>query len=82
MFARVGEIGAAAHAFWLAGQIQREDGDVTGAVRSLESAYEGLTIARDSSNRARAASELIDVLRATGQHDRADAVIGTLTSAR
>ena len=40
-----------------------------------------LTIARDSSNRARAASELIDVLRATGQHDRADAVIGTLTSA-
>ncbi len=81
LFARVGEIGAAAHAFWLAGQIQREDGDVTGAVRSLESAYEGLTIARDSSNRARAASELIDVLRATGQHDRADAVIGTLTSA-
>ena len=81
MFAHAGQIGAAAHAFWLAGQIHRENGDLAGAVLSLESAYEGLTIARDSSNRARAASELIDVLRATGQHDRADAVIGTLTSA-
>ena len=80
LFAQVGRIGSAAQAFWLAGQILREDGDIDGAVLSLESAYEGLTIARDAANRARAASDLIDVLRATGQHDRADQVIATLTS--
>ncbi|MBL0002452.1 MAG: hypothetical protein IPP00_00010 [Actinomycetales bacterium] len=73
-------IGSAAQAFWLAGQILREDGDLDGAVLRSSRPTRGLTIARDAANRARAASDLIDVLRATGQHDRADQVIATLTS--
>ena len=35
LFAQVGRIGSAAQAFWLAGQILREDGDLDGAVLAL-----------------------------------------------
>lgn len=77
-FAQAGRISDAAHAFWLAGKLQRAAGDLTGAVWSLESAFEGFTVARRRDERAHSAGELIEVLRETGQSDRADAVIAEL----
>lgn len=77
-FAQAGRIGDAAHAFWLAGRLQRTAGDTAGAVWSLESAFEGFAVARLRDERAHAAGELIEVLRETGQSDRADAVIAEL----
>lgn len=77
-FAQAGRISDAAHAFWLAGRLQRAAGDTTGAVWSLESAFEGFAVARLTNERAHAAGELIEVLRETGQSDRADAVIAEL----
>lgn len=79
-FAQAGRIPDAAHAFWLAGRLQRSAGDTVGAVWSLESAFEGFAVARLTNERAHAAGELIEVLRETGQGDRADAVISELGS--
>ena len=45
-FAGIGLISDAAHAFWLAGKIQRCEGLTGDAVWSLESAFEGFTVAR------------------------------------
>ena len=79
-FAQIGLIADAAHAFWLAGRIQREDGDTSGAVWSLESAFEGFAAAHRPQERAKAASELIELLRDTGQAERADAITAQMLS--
>ncbi|WP_125098352.1 hypothetical protein [Leucobacter chromiireducens] len=77
-FAQLGRVADAAHAFWLAGKLHREAGDTGEAVWALESAFEGFTIARVRDARAAVASELIELLRASGQDDRADRVIADL----
>ena len=77
-FAQLGRIGDAAHAFWLAGRVQRELGESEAAVWSLESAFEGFTVAREREDRVIVAGELIELLRATGQTERADRVVEEL----
>lgn len=78
-FARIGRFPEAAHAFWLAGRVQRDEGDDPAAVYSLESAFEGFTIARSGVHRAEVAGELIALLRADGLRGRADEIIARLT---
>lgn len=73
--AGLGAVDDAAHAFWLAGRLHRDLGDLTAAAWHLESATEGFEIARDAGRRADVASELIAVLRAAGRDDDADAVL-------
>lgn len=77
-YAQLGRTGDAAHAFWLAGRVQREFGAGADAVWALESAFEGFTLARNRADRALAAGELIEVLRSTGQHDRAAEIVAEL----
>lgn len=81
-FAQLGLIADAAHAFWVAGKVQREGGDAAGAVWSLESAFEGFAAAHRSQERAKAAGELIELLRDTGQAERADEITAQLLSGR
>lgn len=78
LYARTGRIGDAAHSFWLAGRVQRDRGATTDAIWSLESAIEGFQHSRDRERRALVAGELIELFRATGQADRADALTATL----
>lgn len=73
--AGLGALADAAHAFWLAGRIHRELGDLSAAAWHLESASEGFELCRDGRRRADVASELIAVLRAAGRDDEADAVL-------
>lgn len=77
-FAQLGRIADAAHAFWLAGKVQLENGQTAEALWALESAFEGFTVAQRREERANAASELIDLLRNTGQPDRAAEIIAQL----
>ena len=69
-----GAIADAAHAFWLAGRVHRDRGDLSSAAWHLESAAEGFVLCGDRRSRADAASELIAVLRRAGRDDEADAV--------
>ena len=78
-FARLGLVVDAAHAFWLAGRVQRAAGMTDAAVWALESAVEGFTAVGNTDDRAEAAGELIELLRASGQSDRADLVTAQLT---
>ncbi|MBL3686520.1 hypothetical protein D3248_06080 [Leucobacter zeae] len=78
-YAQLGLIADAAHAFWLAGRLQRNEGDAAGAQWALESAFEGFTVAGRRDDRARAAGELIELLRATDQGALADRVTSQLT---
>ena len=77
-YAQLGLIADAAHAFWLAGKVQRELGRTGDAIWSLESAFEGFTVARAKQQRADAASELIELLRQAGQIERADEIAAGL----
>ncbi|QIM18307.1 hypothetical protein G7066_05955 [Leucobacter coleopterorum] len=77
-FAQLGRIADAAHAFWLAGKVQLENGQTTDALWSLESAFEGFSVAQRREERAHTASELIDLLRQTGQPERADEIVAQL----
>lgn len=79
-YAALGAVADAAHAFWLAGRVQRRDGALEDAVRSLESATEGFEIARATRFRTEAAGELVELLRETGQDERARAVAARLSS--
>lgn len=72
--AEAGAVGEAAHAFWLAGRVHRDLGDLAAAAWHLESAVEGMALYPDRRARADAASELIAVLRAAGRDEEADAV--------
>lgn len=77
-FAQLGLLSDASHAFWLVGKIQIDRGDTEAAVWGLESAFEGFAAARKPKERLLAAGELIDLLRRTGQGERADAVVAEL----
>ncbi|MFD5599621.1 hypothetical protein ACFWHR_06145 [Leucobacter sp. NPDC058333] len=77
-FAQLGFVTDAAHAFWLAGRLQRSAGATSEAIWSLESAFEGFGSSRNLGDRARVAGELIELLRATGQPERAEAFVAQL----
>lgn len=78
-YARLGRLADAAHAFWLAGQLHREAGDSDEAIWALESAVEGFAAAGRRKLRIEAASELIELLRATGQDARVEELLASLT---
>ncbi|MFD1812479.1 hypothetical protein [Rhodococcus gannanensis] len=78
-FARLGLVVDAAHAFWLAGRVQRAVGVTDAALWALESAFEGFTASGHAAGRAEVAGELIELLRASGQTDRADQITAQLT---
>lgn len=77
-FADLGSLSDASHAFWLAGRLQQASGDQAAAQWSLESAFEGFGLAKASEPRAEVGSDLIEVLRASGQHQQAEAVARAL----
>lgn len=77
-FAQLGKTADAAHAFWLAGKVQRECSQYTEALWSLESAFEGFTVARKGTERTHVAGELIELLRQTGQTERAEEIVAQL----
>lgn len=77
-FAGIGLLSDAAHAFWLAGRLQRDAGQSEEAIWSFESAFEGFSAANARENRAHAASDLIDLLHATGRSDRAAEIVSEL----
>lgn len=77
-YAQLGRLADAAHAFWLAGKVQRKLGRTSDAIWSLESAFEGFTAARAKQQRADSASELIELLREAGLLDRADEIAAEL----
>lgn len=78
-FARMGMAIDAAHAFWLAGRIQREQGQSESAIWSLESAFEGFTAIREQDARIEVAGELIELLRETDQAEYAERITAQLT---
>mgnify|MGYP001454490601 CR=1 FL=1 len=78
-YAGLGRIADAAHSFWLAGKLQRLTGDTEGAVWALESAVEGFTAAGQRKRRIQVASDLIELLRATGQDAKAEELLASLT---
>lgn len=78
-FAKAGKVTDAAHAFWLAGRLQRDAGDTENALWSLESAFEGFAVAHDRKALADAAGDFIDLLRTSGQESRAEAVVAQLS---
>ena len=73
-FARAGQVGDAAHAFWLAGRSRCEAGTDAEAVDLLESAMEGFAIVHDRETRAMVANELVATLRRLGREQDAAAV--------
>ncbi|WP_336725778.1 hypothetical protein [Cellulosimicrobium cellulans] len=73
-FARAGQVGDAAHAFWLAGRSRCEAGADAGAVDLLESAMEGFAIVHDRDARTLVANELVATLRRLGREQDAAAV--------
>lgn len=73
-FARAGDVGDAAHAFWLAGRSRSAAGADADAVDLLESAMEGFAIVHDRDARATVANELVAVLRRLGREQDAAAV--------
>lgn len=79
-YAECGALRDAAHAFWLAGRLQRRQGHLEGAVWGLESAFEGFTLARDHTHRAEVAGELIAALRESGQEAKAEEIVASLAS--
>lgn len=73
-FARAGQVGDAAHAFWLAGRSRCEAGADAEAVDLLESAMEGFAIVHDRDARTLVANELVATLRRLGREQDAAAV--------
>lgn len=79
-YAGVGAVADAAHAFWLAGRLHDGLGHVDEAVWNLESAMEGFEAVGRGDERVEVADVLIDVLRRSGQHTRAEELARTLSS--
>jgi tetratricopeptide (TPR) repeat protein len=73
-FARAGQVGDAAHAFWLAGRSRCEADADAEAVGLLESAMEGFAIVHDRDARTLVANELVATLRRLGREQDAAAV--------
>lgn len=78
-FAQLGMLADASHAFWLAGKVHVDRGDTEAAVWGLESAFEGFTAAKQRKERLLVAGELIELLRQTGQAERAEQLVSELT---
>ncbi|MFF1528687.1 hypothetical protein [Cellulomonas sp. NPDC058312] len=79
-YAGLGAVADAAHAFWLAGRLHDDLGNVEEAVWHLESAMEGFAAARQRAPRGEVANALVDVLRRSGQESRAEDLARTLTA--
>lgn len=77
--AHAGRIECAGQAFALAGRLRRDQGRTEDALWCVESAVEAYTLVRGRDARAEAAGDLIELLRATGQAERADRVAADLT---
>lgn len=77
-YAGVDAIADAAHAFWLAGRLHDQLGQVDDAVWNLESAVEGFAAVRLREPRGEAASALVAVLRAAGRDEQAEEVLRAL----
>ena len=77
-YAELGDVASAAHSFWLAGQLQRDAGQVEEAVWNLESAAEGFALSRDRIRRSEVIGELAVLLRETGQDLRAEEALASL----
>lgn len=77
-FAGHGAVADAGHAFWLAGRLREELGETEAAVWGLESAVEAFTISGSARARAEATGELVALLRADGQDERAGTVLARL----
>ncbi|QDW63066.1 hypothetical protein [Oerskovia sp. KBS0722] len=73
-YARAGDLGGAAHAFWLAGTTRADAGDLDGSALALESALDGFRLAHDQASRALVGNELVGVLRRLGRDDEAGQV--------
>src|SRR5690606_831219 len=73
-FARAGDVGDAAPAFWLAGPSRSPAGAAAAAVDLLATAMEGFAIVHDRDARATVANELVAVLRRLGREQDAAAV--------
>lgn len=73
-YARAGDLGGAAHAFWLAGTTRTDAGDPESAVLALESALDGFRLADDQASRALVGNELVGILRRSGRDDEAGQV--------
>ncbi|QJW37053.1 hypothetical protein [Cellulosimicrobium protaetiae] len=78
-FARAGQVGDAAHAFWLAGRSRCEAGADAEAVDLLESAMAGFAIVHDRETRTAVANELVATLRRLGREQDAAAVGAALS---
>lgn len=78
-YAGAGAITDASHAFWLAGRLSRDAGDLDAAQWNLESAVEGFKLSGRPNERAEAGSDLLAILRDTGQEAAADALLQALT---
>lgn len=68
----------AAHAFWLAGRLERSAGRLDDAVWLLESAAEGFTMAHETGPRAEVTGELVEVLAGLGRTDEAEEIVRRL----
>ncbi|KAM9863783.1 hypothetical protein ACI1US_00259 [Leucobacter sp. BZR 635] len=77
-FAQLGLLADASHAFWLAGKVQVDRGDTAAAVWGLESAFEGFGVAKKRKDRLLVAGELIELLKQTGQAERAAEIVAQL----
>lgn len=76
-FERLGMLGDAAHAGWVAARIRRDDGRAA-AAETYETVVAAFGAARMHGERARAAGELIELLRELGDQTRAEAVVAAL----
>jgi len=78
-FAELGMVEDAAHAFWLAGRLDRAEGRLEDAVWLLESAAEGFAMVRSTAPRAEVTGELVEVLTALGRTHEAEDLVRRLS---
>ena len=78
-FAELGMVEDAAHAFWLAGRLDRAEGRLEDAVWLLESAAEGFAMVRSTAPRAEVTGELVEVLTALGRTSEAEDLVRRLS---
>ncbi|MCF2707264.1 hypothetical protein I6E29_08320 [Arcanobacterium haemolyticum] len=68
----------AAESFWLAGRLAAQLGHTEDAIFALDSAFEGFTLARRLDERTKCGEELLDLLRSTGQTEKAEELLKVL----
>lgn len=77
-FAELAMVLDAAHAFWLAGRLERSAERLDDAVWLLESAAEGFAMVHETGPRAEVTGELVEVLTTLGRTDEADELVRRL----